>query len=299
MNNCLLKLGAREGPAGVRSAGGRLTALTLLGLLLAIPGRSYPPAPHHLVYGTVRGELGHPLLDVNAEVLLEVDGHILARAPVARRPEPGVNYQLAIPVDSGVTPDLYKPTALRPVVPFRLRVQMGGVTYLPLEMSGAAALFSRPAERSRVDLTLGVDSDGDGLPDAWEQALIQMLGGHLTLADIRPGDDADNDGLSNLDEYLAGTYAFDPVDGFELAILSTPEGRPAVEFTAIRGRSYTVLASDDLQQWMPVTFTLPGDAAGGPARSDYYATDSRRLRLELNGPEPGRPAWRFFRLMVR
>lgn len=49
------------------------------------------------------------------------------------------------------------------------------------------------------------DTDADGLPDAWEQAILDFLGDEtLTIADIDPQGDVDGDGISNLDEYLAG-----------------------------------------------------------------------------------------------
>jgi len=183
-------------------------------------------------------------------------------------------------------------------VPFRMRVRLGNLTYLPLEMSGAANLFTRPAERSRVDLTLGVDADGDGLPDAWERAMIQMLGGNLGLDHIRPGDDSDGDGLSNLDEYLAGTYAFDPADGFALALRSDLGEWPVLEFTAIRGRSYSVLGSEDLNQWVPITFALPTDPVGPPTRNSLQATETRLIRARVSGAAEGASAWRFYRLQV-
>lgn len=268
----------------------------------AVAALAFPPAPHHLVYGLVRDEQGNPLTDVRAEVLLDAGGAPLARTEVVVSAEPGVNYRLAIPLDSGVTADLYSPTALRPMVPFRMRVKVGTVTYLPVEMTGTARLFTRPTESSRVDLTLGVDSDGDGLPDAWEQTLIAAAGGGKTLADLRPDGDEDGDGLTNLQEYLAGTYAFDPLDGFALAIVGTAEGRSALEFTAIRGRSYTIEASSDLATWTAISFRLSADAAAEPVRRDYRASDTRPLRA-LVGPflqeNPDEPVPRFFRLKAR
>jgi hypothetical protein len=252
-----------------------------------------------LIYGTVRDELGNPFNSPGTEVLLETGGPTPVRSSLAPGAEPGVNYRLAVPMDSGATADLYKPTALRPTVPFRLRVQIGNVTYLPIEMTGTAHLVARPGERSRVDLTLGVDADGDGLPDAWERALIQMLGGDLDLEDIRPEDDSDADGLSNLNEYLAGTYAFDPADGFSLAILPTSADQPRLEFTAIRGRSYTIQASADMNEWTPVAFHLPADPASAAGREHLTATETRLIRAQVGPPADGEPAWRFFKLQVR
>ncbi len=271
----------------------------LAAVLLAVPLLAFPPAPHHLVHGMVRDEMGHPFNSPNVEVLLEAGGRVIVKSTVVMGSEPGVNYRLAIPLDSGATPDLYKPDALRPTVPFRMRVRIGAVIYLPIEMTGAAHLLTRPGESSRVDLTLGVDSDGDGLPDAWEYALIQMLGGNLTLEDIRPGDDLDGDGMTNLEEYLAGTYAFDPADGFVLAIRTTAEGRSLVEFTAIRGRSYTVFSSEDMKIWTPVAFSMPGDPPGAPLRRVHQAAQTRRIQAHLGDLDNGETGQRFFKLRVQ
>lgn len=260
---------------------------------------AFPPAPHHTVYGTVRDELGNPLNGTSAEVLLEANGVALVRTPVAVSAEPGVNYRLAIPMDAGATADLYKPSALRPTVPFRMRVKIGNATYLPIEMTGATQLLTRPGAASRVDLTLGLDSDGDGLPDAWERALIQMLGGNLGLDDIHPDDDSDADGLSNLNEYLAGTYAFDPEDGFALAILPDSASRPVLEFTAIRGRSYRILGSETMDAWTGVKFHLPTDPPSAAGRENLQAAETRLIRARVEAVEEGGPTYRFFKLEVR
>ncbi|MBX3746801.1 MAG: hypothetical protein KF833_15940 [Verrucomicrobiae bacterium] len=52
-------------------------------------------------------------------------------------------------------------------------------------------------------LSASSDSDGDGLPDEWE---LQYFGN----LDQGPGGDFDNDGLTNLEEYLAGTDPTNP-----------------------------------------------------------------------------------------
>ncbi len=268
-------------------------------LFSTLAALAFPPAPHHQVYGLVRDELGNPLNAPGAQVLLESEGTSAVRSTISIAAEPGVNYRLNIPLDSGATPDLYKPSALRPAVPFRMRVQIGNATYLPIEMIGVSKLFSRPGESSRVDLTLGIDSDGDGLPDAWELALIAASGGTGTLADIGPKDDTDGDGLNNLGEYLAGTYAFDPADGFALAIASAGGGRSLLEFTAIRGRSYFIQASPDMANWTPVTFTVSTDPANAPQRGSYVATDVRPVQALVGPFDDATRAARFFRLIVQ
>ena len=188
----------------------------------------------------MRDELGNAIVISEAEVILEpLSGVELKTAVSSDYKKPGINYRLVVPMDSGITSDLYKPTALRPFLPFRLKVQIGRTTYLPIEMRGDHSKIGRPGETTRMDLTLGEDSDGDGIPDAWERALIHASGGALTsLKEIRGDDDFDGDGLSNMDEYLAGTYAFDAEDGFSLEVVRIRAEASVLEFLAIQGRTY-------------------------------------------------------------
>lgn len=246
----------------------------------------------------VRDEQGDPINVAKAAVLLEVGGAMVAQTTISSGLELGVNYRLTIPLDAGVTADKYKPTAMLPTVPFRLRVKLGNVSYLPIEMTGASSLVTKPGGSSRVDLTLGEDLDGDGIPDAWERALIAATGGKRTLADIRPEDDSDGDGLTNLQEYLAGTYAFDPADGFALAIRSVQGGRSQLEFTAIRGRSYTIHASVDMHTWTAVPFRLSSDATTAADREVYVSNDVRPIRAAVGPFAEGDAAPRFFKLTV-
>jgi hypothetical protein len=246
----------------------------------------------------VRDELGQPLDYPGAQVLLEVEGTTLAATAVAAGVEPGVNYRLAIPLDSGVTSDLYKPSALRPTVPFRMRVKVGSVSYLPMEMTGASGLLTQPGESSRVDLTLGIDADGNGLPDAWERAVAEFLGRQWVSGSIHPGDLYPGSNMSYRDVYIAGIYNLTPEDGFALEITPDAGGRARLAFTAVRGRGYTVQAAAQLGDWHAVSFRLlplaSPDAAAIPA---YQAAETQRIEIEA--PElPGAKA-RFYRLLVQ
>jgi hypothetical protein len=259
--------------------------------------RAFPPAPDHLLFGQVRDELGNILSAKSATVYLETDAGVRIKTQIISGLEPGVNYKLSVPMDSGLTSDQYKPTALHPAVPFKMWVTADGTTYLPIEMQVKSSSLGAPGGKTRIDLTLGVDADGDGLPDAWERAMIAALGLNIGIADFRPGDDSDHDGMSNLNEYIAGTYAFDPADGFGLKIAGYTEGTPVLEFLGIRGRSYSVLGSDDMVHWSPVAFKLSGST--GPAANDYYAADVRMLRVEVSLADSETAALKFFKLIVR
>jgi len=246
----------------------------------------------------VRDEMGEPLSLLGAQVILETTNGSPVQTVISPGLEPGVNYEMQVPMDSGIGPDLYKSSALTTSSSFRLKVLVGNTVYLPLEMVGDLSLLGQPAERTRIDLTLGEDADGDGLPDAWERAMISALGGNLTLADIRPGDDSDGDGLSNLNEYLAGTYAFDPSDGFVLTLTKIDANNSMVEFLAIRGRTYSVVVSSDLKVWSPAGFTIPAESPSPPIRQSYVANDFGILKLTIPHAT-GSAATRFVKAVVQ
>jgi len=270
-----------------------LAVLLLGGVVLA-----YPPAPHHTLYGIVRNEVGDPINLASGDVYLETPSGVQLRSSVVSGLEPGVNYRLEVPMDSGTAADInaYMPTALKPFWQFKLKVQIGQLTYLPIEMVGNFAQIGQPSLKTRIDLTLGVDSDGDGLPDAWEQTLIDIYGG--TLGGIGPGDDTDGDGIKNIDEYIAGTYAFDPEDGFKLSILSATNGHSQLEFLGIRGRSYTIQESPTMEQWTTSKFRFVTSGVPGPLQTSYRATDVRLLRVEVP-PSAIVGTNRFFRALVQ
>jgi hypothetical protein len=94
----------------------------------------------------------------------------------------------------------------------------------------------------RIDLVLGslpADSDGDGMSDAWEQQ-------HFGSLNAQPGADADQDGVSNLKEYQAGTNPTDPSSRFELVAIQPVQGGMMVKWSSQPDRLYTVRRSATL-----------------------------------------------------
>jgi len=276
-------------------SGSRIAAILLV-LLGASSAFAYPPAPPHTIYGMLRDEFGGAVTFTEARVVLETDSGLRIETGVIPGLASGVNFELLIPMDSGIAPDMYRPDALQPLVPFRLKVIIGSQTYLPIEMSGDMVSLGEPAESTRLDLTLGLDSDNDGLPDSWKDMVIAMMGGGLTYADIRPGDDIDGDGFSNLDEYIAGTYAWDGADFLALDIKESSPTLAVLEFLAINGRTYSIEGSDGSNGWTEVPFSLPELSTGSEEMTTFLAPDVRILRVEtIRAPD----TTTLYRLRVR
>ena len=268
-------------------------ALLLLG---AASAYAFPPAPPHLVFGTLRNDLGQPIgTNVNARIVFETTAGTVLKGEIGRFDEPGVNYQVSVPMDSGLTGEAYKPSALHPSVPFRIHVNIGGVNYYPIEMNNSAFQLGLPADSTRIDLTLGVDSDGDGLPDAWERQLLSALGKD-GLGLVNANDDSDGDGLSNLAEYIAGAYAFDPTDGFSLSITGFADGSPVLEFLALRNRTYQLYGSTDFASWSLLRFRLQTDPTDS-SRGSYTSPDVANRKIIVESDTPAAP--KFFKLLVR
>lgn len=288
-----LTLRGGRAPRRARRGSCRLLAVAFLGLLAPLAARAFPPAPYHLVYGTARNEFGQLLEGKDVKVVLEsaTGRYLQSGVGAVGTSLGGANFAIRVPMDTGVFDTPYHPTALRPAAPFRLKVIIGNKVLLPIEMQGDARSLGAPGGRTRMDLTLGEDSDGDGIPDAWERIMMGSLG-LANLADFRPDDDSDGDGLSNRDEYLSGTYALDPADGFRLEIVEMQSEGPVMEFLALRGRTYSVESSPDLARWVPQSFRVAGTTED---LTRFRATDTRVIRiLGLTGEAAGG----FFKLRV-
>ncbi len=111
------------------------------------------------------------------------------------------------------------------------------------------------------------DTDDDGVPDLWE---VQ----HGTSPLVPDADqDPDRDGLTNLEEYLAGTDPHSAQSALKLAATSQTPGSVSLQFLAVSNRSYSVLYRNALSDpnWLTLTnvtaqFTnqaidIPQDAA--------------------------------------
>jgi len=111
----------------------------------------------------------------------------------------------------------------------------------------------------RIDsLVSPPDSDGDGLPDAWE---IQMAGNiSLLSADA----DSDFDGQTDLQEYLAGTDPLDSQDFFGPVRISITASGTDLEFPTKKDRVYRIEQHGPFgyASWIPAaTAPVVGDGS--------------------------------------
>ena len=122
--------------------------------------------------------------------------------------------------------------------------------------TGVSSLFAT--------LTVLADSDGDGMPDAWESA-----------HGLSPGDandaveDADGDGLKNSEEYAAGTNPTNQLSTLRIERITTTNSTD-VSFDAASNKTYTVQFATGLEPnaWSPLA-----DVVGRPTNHNALVRD--------------------------
>ena len=120
------------------------------------------------------------------------------------------------------------------------------------------------------------DSDGDGMPDAWEQQYGLVVGTNDASGD------ADGDGLSNLDEFQLGTHPKSGTSFFKatLAPMAATPGSYQLTWNSVAGKTYIVEWSPDLvTPFAPVrTVTATGTTSTETVASGGAAVGFYRVR---------------------
>jgi len=264
-------------------------------LLSAAPSAAFPPAPHYSIYGDVRDEFGYLIPAGGGTVVFYFGGREVARYPLTGATGRDYTYQIRMRLDMNRNGTVaYSSAAVSAGAVYTLAVDIGGVLYYPIEVKTPPTVGD-PAGRRRLDLTLGGDADLDGLPDAWEELQLYFAGLPTTdLARIAPTGDLDGDGVNNLTEYIAGTYAADATETFYLKITQATETRSDFEFFTITSKVYQLEKSVDLQSWTPAEFTV---GAATVASTVYTATGVGVITGSI--PRDAAEAKTFYRLKVR
>lgn len=212
---------------------------------------------------------------------------------------PGINYSLSVPQDSGTTAQLYQITAMRPLLPFTIRVTINGINYVPMQIAAATSplwtakinsdnfpgistqgnhwAVGLPAGKLRLDLWLGEDINNDGLPDDWQWDVVNSdsTGQYTDFTQIAP-DAFGRNGMTFLQNYMLGTYPLEELEGLHFNIDSVTNGVAKLHFQAISGRTYHISSSTDLKNWTPnYPFSLNTD---GTNTGLFYQADDSKLQ---------------------
>jgi hypothetical protein len=92
--------------------------------------------------------------------------------------------------------------------------------------------------------TYGADGNTDGIPDEWQ---ITYWGATASKWGA-PGDDSDGDGMSNHQEFLAGTDPRDAASSLK-TVVQTVQGALYFKWNTVPGKIYQMQFSSDFQTW--------------------------------------------------
>ena len=200
------------------------------------------------------------------------DGRVLAKCGTFTSTVSPYNYRITIPVANA-------PAEGCVTVGETVVFEVEDTSYKPSKIYRGKV----PAEKSvvaksggvcRVDICLFNDKDGDGVPDEYVSSIMGEMIDHDIFA-WDPDADWDGDGMTNYEEWKAGTSPFSAADVFALRAAQAVENMSATDFFPITffahpGRTYGVKATESLGDTTSWHYTAFRTAASGASEETYF-----------------------------
>jgi len=153
------------------------------------------------------------------------------------------------------------------LVVLNFRVNSGAVpglnSALTIADRGAAAEYgrdlawTRPVTSANGILTVvstTLDSDANGLPDWWEEKFFGSPSGATASGD------PDGDGLTTVQEYIAGTDPLNASSGLRLELQWAADA-VRLRLTTVEGKRYRIERTDNLETWHQIRSDIEGTGA--------------------------------------
>jgi alpha-tubulin suppressor-like RCC1 family protein len=139
--------------------------------------------------------------------------------------------------------------------------------------------------------TSTVDTDCDGIPDSW---MLQYFGHPTGQAsdNSRAADDADGDGMSNLQEYPAGTNPINSASVLRITAIGAVGVDIRVSWTAVTNKTYVVQVTTNLADGSFTNAFTDLAAVVVPAAPPITGTNYLDFGAATNGPS------RFYRIKL-